>query len=129
MGKTSTPSEPLDLAPWEAQLRKGALGLAVLASLWDERRYGLDILRRLGGEAGLTTAEGTIYPLLSRLQREGLVSSQWVASDAGHPRKYYALTDQGRERTRDMAGAWRTFSGGVDALISPIVITDGAHAA
>ena len=105
---------------WETQLRKGALGLAVLATLWPGRLYGLEMLRRLVADAGLSVPEGTIYPLLSRLKAEGLVTSEWVESDAGHPRKYYALTELGRRRVRDMAAGWRAFANGLERLLAPL---------
>ena len=105
---------------WETQLRKGGLGLAVLASLWDGEHYGLEILRRLDADAGLAVSEGAIYPLLNRLRTEGLISSRWVEADAGHPRKYFALTDAGRTRVRDLARVWARFAGGLDALLAPV---------
>jgi len=105
---------------WETQLRKGGLGLAVLATLWPGRLYGLEMLRRLEADAGLSVPEGTIYPLLSRLKAEGLVTSEWVESDAGHPRKYYALTELGRRRVRDMAAGWRAFANGLERLLAPM---------
>ena len=64
------PPEPAD--KWEVQLRKGCLELAVLAALWSERLYGLEIMRRLEDGSGLVVPEGTVYPLLSRLKSEGL---------------------------------------------------------
>lgn len=109
-----------EIGKWETQLRKGGLGLAVLATLWSGRLYGLEMLRRLEAEAGLSVPEGTIYPLLNRLKSEGLVVSEWVEADAGHPRKYYALTDLGRARAREMAGAWRNFAQGLDRLLGPL---------
>src|SRR5271170_7988808 len=74
---------------WEVQLRKGSLGLAVLASLWGGKLYGLEILRRLEEVAGYGVPEGTIYPLLNRLKSAAYVESEWVDAQAGHPRKYY----------------------------------------
>ena len=70
---------------WEAQLRKGCLEMAVLASLWNGRLYGLEILRVLERDSSLVLAEGTIYPILNRLRTEGLVQSEWVEAEAGHP--------------------------------------------
>ncbi len=105
---------------WETQLRKGGLGLAVLASLWPGRLYGLEILRRLEADADLLVSEGAIYPLLTRLKSEGLVSSEWVEADAGHPRKYFSLTEQGRRQVRGMAGVWDRFASGLERLITPI---------
>lgn len=109
-----------ELGKWETQLRKGGLGLAVLATLWDGRLYGLEVLRRLESGAGLVVPEGTIYPLLSRLKAEGLVASEWEEADAGHPRKYYSLTATGRRRVRDMARAWQGFARGLDRLLAPL---------
>ena len=105
---------------WEVQLRKGCLELAILAALWDGRLYGLEILRRLESDSDLIVSEGTVYPLLSRLKALGLVQSEWVESDAGHPRKYYALTSAGRQRVRQMAGMWTRFSSSMSCLLAPL---------
>ena len=101
---------------WEAQLRKGSLDLALLAVLWNERLYGLEILRRLQG-ASLELAEGTLYPILMRLKQDGLLESEWVAAEAGHPRKYYWLTRAGRQRAKNMAENWNSFSETIGELL------------
>ncbi len=106
---------------WEAQMRKGCLEMAVLASLWNGRLYGLEILRVLERDSQLVLAEGTIYPILNRLRGEGLLQSQWVEAEAGHPRKYYELTPAGRERVRRMAETWKLFSAGLGCLIDPVL--------
>jgi PadR family transcriptional regulator PadR len=106
---------------WEAQMRKGCLEMAVLASLWSGRLYGLEILRVLERDSQLVLAEGTIYPILNRLRTEGLVESQWVESEAGHPRKYYELTQSGRDRATRMGETWTQFSAGLGYLIEPIL--------
>jgi PadR family transcriptional regulator PadR len=105
---------------WEVQLRKGCLELAILAALWDGKRYGLEILRRLESDSDLIVSEGTVYPLLSRLKALGLVQSEWVESNAGHPRKYYALTPAGRRRAQEMAAIWVRFSSSVSRLLVPL---------
>ena len=110
----------LDLGAWETQLRKGSLGLAVMAALWPGRLYGLEVLRRLESTAGLTIPEGTIYPLLNRLKSNGLVTSTWVDAETGHPRKYYELTEAGRRHVREMTQAWSDFVAGVARLLEPI---------
>ena len=106
---------------WEAQMRKGCLEMAVLASLWHGRLYGLEILRVLERDSRLVLSEGTIYPILNRLRVEGLVQSQWVEAEAGHPRKYYELTQAGRERATRMAETWTEFSAGLGVLIEPVL--------
>jgi PadR family transcriptional regulator, regulatory protein PadR len=106
---------------WETQVRKGWLELAILASLWAGRLYGLEILRRLEEGSDLAVAEGTIYPILARLKRDGLIGSQWVESEAGHPRKYYTLTPAGRQRTLAMARHASRFLSRIDALLAPLL--------
>ena len=105
---------------WEVQLRKGCLELAILASLWDGKVYGLEILRRLESDSGLIVSEGTVYPLLSRLKVMRLVESEWVESDAGHPRKYYRLTPAGRRRALEMTRIWSRFSATLSKLLAPL---------
>ena len=105
---------------WEVQLRKGSLELAVLASLWEGRLYGLEILRRLATDSDLIVAEGTVYPLLNRLKAVGLVASEWVESDSGHPRKYYRLTPPGRRRALEMARIWTRLSASLGDLLAPL---------
>lgn len=105
---------------WEVQLRKGCLELAVLAALWSGRLYGLEILRRLESDSDLVVSEGTVYPLLSRLKTLGLLRSEWVESEAGHPRKYYALTPAGKKRTAEMAAVWERFSSSMSKLLAPV---------
>ena len=109
---------------WERQVRKGWLELAILASLWKERLYGLDILRRLENHSDLILAEGTIYPILNRLKADGLVDSKWVEGEAGHPRKYYSLTAAGRRRAVAMARYASSFLSSIDDLIAPLLETE-----
>ena len=78
------------------QLRKGILELAVMGVLYDERHYGYSLVRVLTEDGSISLKEGTVYPILARLDRDGLVRSEWVESDQGPPRKYYALTPSGR---------------------------------
>jgi len=77
-------------------------------------------LRRLESDSDLIVSEGTVYPLLSRLKALGLVRSEWVESDAGHPRKYYALTTPGKQRALEMAGIWARFSASMGKLLAPL---------
>jgi PadR family transcriptional regulator PadR len=78
------------------QLRKGILELAVMGVLYHRRHYGYSLIRVLTESASISLKEGTVYPILARLDRDGLVRSEWVESDQGPPRKYYALTAEGR---------------------------------
>ena len=118
--RTITDRDPETGAKWEVQLRKGCLELAILASLWGGKLYGLEILRRLESDSALIVSEGTVYPLLSRLKALGLVRSEWVESDAGHPRKYYALSPAGKQRALEMAEIWVRFSSSMSKLLAPL---------
>jgi PadR family transcriptional regulator PadR len=105
---------------WEVQLRKGCLELAILAVLCDGKLYGLEILRRLESDSDLVISEGTVYPLLSRLKSLGFLTSEWVESDAGHPRKYYSLTQGGKRRAQEMAGIFKQFSSSMGRLLGAL---------
>jgi len=82
-----------------------------------EPRYGLDIIRHLDGERDLPLPEGTIYPLLSRLTKDGVLEAEWRPTEP-HPRKYYRLTERGRQRLREMCGEWHAFTGKMNLLIA-----------
>lgn len=97
-----------------AQLRRGTLELCVLALLRDEARYGFDLVKALDGMA---SSEGTIYPLLGRLRRDGLVSSTWEESPAGPPRRYYHLTADGRRTLAAYTEQWSRLRDTVDRVL------------
>ena len=101
-----------------SQLRRGALEFCVLAMLVQEERYAFDIVRSLSDVDGMVTAEGTLYPLLSRLSKDGRVSTQWRDSDAGPPRKYYAITPAGRQALAEFIAEWRRFRDAVESLLA-----------
>ena len=110
--------EPSEGRPGLSQLRRGTLEFCVLALLRDEERYAVDLVRELGAADGLVTSEGTLYPLLSRLRRDGLVATTWRESESGPPRRYYRLTDSGRSALRAFSDDWTRFRDAVDALIT-----------
>jgi PadR family transcriptional regulator PadR len=100
-----------------AQMRKGTLQYCVLALLADEERYGFDLVRGLAETDGMVTSEGTLYPLLSRLRRDGLVETTWRESTAGPPRRYYRLTKTGRGALDGFIDEWGRFRDAVDHFI------------
>jgi PadR family transcriptional regulator PadR len=100
-----------------AQMRRGTLQYCVLSLLADEERYGFDLVRGLAEMDGMVTSEGTIYPLLSRLRRDGLVESSWQESPTGPPRRYYRLTAAGRAALEAFRLEWRRFRDAVDHFV------------
>jgi DNA-binding PadR family transcriptional regulator len=99
----------------EQDLRKGVLVLAVLSQL-RAPQYGYS-LRQALAERDLPIEEGTLYPLLRRLEGQGLLVSEWRIDD-GPPRRYYTLSEHGAETYRDLARAWGSLTSVVDRLVS-----------
>ncbi|WP_327234853.1 PadR family transcriptional regulator [Streptomyces sp. NBC_01317] len=103
--------------PGVSQLRRGVLQFCVLALLRDREKYAFELVRELCDAHGLVTSEGTIYPLLSRLRKEELVSTSWRESGTGPPRRYYTLTSTGHQALADFAAEWAPFRSAVDQLL------------
>jgi PadR family transcriptional regulator PadR len=107
--------------PWETQLRKGVVELAVLASIARGETYGYRIAEELRGLPGLGFTESTVYPVLTRLGRDGYLAVRASASPAGPTRRYYRLTTEGQRRLRQMAESWKTVTRSLGELL------EGAH--
>ena len=105
---------------WQEQLRRGTLELAVLLSVAPAPRYGLEIIRHLEF-ADLVLTEGTIYPLLARLERDGWLDSRWVEGEGPRARKYYQLTPAGRARMKKMAQEFRAIAQGLEEMIANVI--------
>lgn len=101
--------------PKLAPIRKGLLEFLVLKIVGAQSVYVPDILRRLA-DTEFATQEGTLYPLLSKLRREDLVSYQWQESGAGPPRKYYHLTDTGRAQLAALDEYWNRINRTIAAI-------------
>src|SRR5579883_1097328 len=99
------------------QLRKGVLEFCVLALIGEGERYSFEIVHGLSQADGLVTTEGTLYPMLSRLRKEGVVATTWRESSSGPPRRYYRLTSRGRSRLGAFAAEWTRFRDSVDNLL------------
>lgn len=98
-------------------LRRGALEYCVLAMLSGVPLYGLDIARRLTADGVLMASEGTLYPMLARLRRSGLVTTTWEESSGGPPRRYYALTSEGHAALEAFRKTWPPFRDAVDSAL------------
>ena len=101
-----------------SQLRRGTVEYCVLALLRDGERYGFELVRELSERAGLVTSEGTIYPLLSRLRKDELVTTTWRESESGPPRRYYRLTESGHSALASFVQEWTQFRDSVDAILN-----------
>ena len=102
------------LMNWRTQLRKGIVEFCVLRVVEDAPVYGYDIVRQLRALEVLVISEGTIYPVLSRLRREGLLRAYLKESPEGPARKYYQLTSHGSELLSEMRKVWTAMARGVE---------------
>ena len=99
----------------KSQMRKGMLEYCVLLLLRRQPSYANDIIKQLK-EANLIVVEGTLYPLLTRLKKESLLSYEWRESFQGPPRKYYALTSEGQSALTSMDETWASLTRTVELL-------------
>jgi PadR family transcriptional regulator PadR len=98
-----------------AAIRNGLLEFLILRVVASDKVYVADMLERLRSTE-FATQEGTLYPLLSKMRREGLVDYEWKESDAGPPRKYYTLTARGRTQLGELNDYWKQINATVDVL-------------
>jgi PadR family transcriptional regulator, regulatory protein PadR len=101
-----------------AQVRRGVAEQCVLALLARGERYGFELARELGARGQIIASEGTLYPLLARLRRNGLVETSWQESTAGPPRRYYHLTRDGELALANFKKQWRVFRDAVEEILS-----------
>ena len=101
------------------ELRRGSLELIVLHLLQPGEAYGYEIVTKLAAETNgaLEVTDGTLYPVLYRLERAGFVAIRWETPDRGVPRKYYRLTSAGREELRQLSQEWTSFSDAMARLL------------
>lgn len=99
----------------KSQMRKGLLEYCILSIISRDESYASDILETLK-QANLLVVEGTLYPLLTRMKNEELLTYRWQESTSGPPRKYYALTEQGQELLAQLHDEWKNIQKAVAAI-------------
>jgi PadR family transcriptional regulator PadR len=104
------------------ELLRGVLDLCLLAVIEEEPAYGYEMTKRLRARGLSIVGEGSIYPLLGRLEREGFVESYRAASDGGQPRKYYRPSAAGRRLLAAGMSEWSAARDAVDAVLAPVEI-------
>ncbi len=103
----------------KAQMRKGLLEFCILLLISKKALYASEILMHLK-EADMIVVEGTLYPLLSRLRTDELVSYEWQESKSGPPRKYYSLTKKGKDALKDLVSTWQSLNNSITSLLSNV---------
>ena len=107
----------------KSQMRKGMLEYCIMLLLYKEAAYASDIIQKLK-EAHLIVVEGTLYPLLTRLKNDELLSYEWAESTQGPPRKYYRLTEKGEKFLTELQNAWQELNDTVNRLTSKNTTTN-----
>jgi PadR family transcriptional regulator PadR len=108
----------MDVESWKSQLRKGAAELAALALFAQQDASGAELLDLLSTRPELGLSDGTVYPLLNRLEREGRIVGRWATPKAGgRGLKVYRLTAEGRAALKQMSALWRAFRNDLDEIV------------
>lgn len=102
---------------WTSQVKKGLLSFIILNVLKVKECYGYELIVEVQKHLNIDIAEGTLYPLLNRLKKDGLVDSRWVEQESGIPRKYYKLNETGSATLKNMAEYWLNLNLGIQKLI------------
>jgi PadR family transcriptional regulator len=98
-----------------SSIRKGLLEFLILKIVSADKVYVADMLQRLS-QTEFATQEGTLYPLLSKMRRDGIVDYEWQESEAGPPRKYYTLTAKGRDQLAELNDYWKQINSTINQL-------------
>lgn len=104
------------LNKWKSQVKKGTLSFIVLSAISKKELYGYELIEIIKNTTAIEIAEGTLYPLMNRLKKEGLATSKWVEQESGIPRKYYMLTQEGKETLEHMKTYWNELEESIQKL-------------
>lgn len=107
---------PIQATEWISQARRGTLELCVLTLISQKPHYGYQMVTELGKWEQLAAPEGTLYPMLRRLQKESYIEGKWQESDSGPPRKYYHLTDTGKSLLFTISSEWGELTRAIESL-------------
>jgi PadR family transcriptional regulator PadR len=114
----------------DRELKRGSLEMLILALVRESDRYGYELVGALDerSDGRLSVSGGTLYPVLYRLEEAGHLETRWEAEGRGSPRKYYAITDEGRQELRRRLDEWRRYTDAVDRVLSGPEGGEGAEA-
>ncbi len=109
---------------YERQMKKGVLDMLVLKLLEDKPKYGYQLIHELREKSDdiFTLKEGTLYPILYRLEDDCLIENRWSDPDGKHvPRKYYMITKKGKETLLEVTGVWEKMALGIERVMKPVL--------
>ncbi|WP_338793542.1 PadR family transcriptional regulator [Bernardetia sp. MNP-M8] len=106
------------LDKWKSQVKKGTLSFIVLNAISKKELYGYELIEIIKQSTAIEIAEGTLYPLMNRLSKEGLTTSKWVEQESGIPRKYYLITLEGKVTLKEMRNYWNELQESITKITS-----------
>ncbi len=108
-----------ELERWSKEIKRGAASLAILSIIQKEPRYGYDIVKRLSELAKtlMNLEQGTVYPLLRRLEKRGILKAEWNYDEPQKPKKYYGISPAGHSIYKDMISTWTLLTKEIDQII------------
>lgn len=106
------------LDKWKSQVKKGTLSFIVLNAISKKELYGYELIEIIKQSTAIEIAEGTLYPLMNRLSKEGLTTSKWVEQESGIPRKYYLITQEGKVTLKEMRNYWNELQESITKITS-----------
>ena len=105
------------LTNWKSQIKKGTLSFIILNILKEDEYYGYELIEKIKTLTNIEIAEGTLYPLMNRLKTDNLLESKWIEQETGIPRKYYFLTETGKQTLEEMKIQWSNLQIGINKII------------
>ena len=102
---------------WKSQIKKGTLTFIALNILKNNEYYGYELIEQIRNHTEIEVAEGTLYPLMNRLKTDNLLESKWIEQETGIPRKYYFLTETGKQTLEEMKIQWSNLQIGINKII------------
>lgn len=106
------------LEKWKSQVKKGTLSFIVLNAISKKELYGYELIEIIKQSTAIEIAEGTLYPLMNQLSKEGLTTSKWVEQESGIPRKYYLITQEGKVTLKEMRNYWNELQESITKITS-----------
>lgn len=106
-----------DLSIWKSEMRRGVVELCLLTAVQEREGYGYEIIQRIKEQSGIELTESTVYPMLTRLANQGLLSTRQEPSPQGPSRRYFKLTANGKRKYEAMVEQWRSFTQSVSQMI------------
>ncbi len=106
-----------DMSIWKSEIRRGVVEMCLLTAVKEQEGYGYEIIQRVKERSGIELTESTVYPMLTRLAKQGLLSTRQEPSPQGPSRRYFKLTSDGKRKYDAMLEHWKSFTKSVSQMV------------